>query len=325
VAVGSPRLLVLRALGLGDLLTAVPALRGVARAFSEHTRVLAAPRALAPLLKLVRLDDGRHAVDELLDIRLLAPAALAQASIGHNGLAGAVNLHGRGPQSHRLLLGARPGWMIAFANPEVPGCGAGPRWREGEHEVTRWCRMLGESGVCCDPAELRIDAPKAPLPPNARGATVIHPGAANGARRWPVRRWAAVAAAERIMGRRVLVTGAPSEAPLATALAEGAGLPREAVLAGRTTVEELAAIVAAAGRVICGDTGVGHLATALDTPSVLLFGPVSPAEWGPPREARSRHRVLWAGARGDPHEDSPDPGLLKITVADVLDSLEALP
>jgi ADP-heptose:LPS heptosyltransferase len=95
--VGSPRLLVLRALGLGDLLTAVPALRGLARAFPEHIRVLAAPRALAPLLKLIRLRDGTHAVDELLDLRLLSPAALAQASIGSNGLAGAVNLQGRGP------------------------------------------------------------------------------------------------------------------------------------------------------------------------------------------------------------------------------------
>lgn len=185
--------------------------------------------------------------------------------------------------------------------------------------------MLGESGVACDPTELHIDAPKVPLPPTAKGATVIHPGASDGARRWPARRWAAVAAAERIMGRRVLVTGGPSEASLAVAVAEAAGLSREAVLAGRTTVEELAAIVAAAGRVICGDTGVGHLATALGTPSVLLFGPVSPAEWGPPREASSRHRVLWAGVRGDPHEERPDPGLLKITVADVLDSLEALP
>src|SRR5262249_6343706 len=44
-----PTLLVLRALGLGDLLTAVPALCALADAFPAHRRVLAAPRALAPL------------------------------------------------------------------------------------------------------------------------------------------------------------------------------------------------------------------------------------------------------------------------------------
>ena len=42
---------------------------------------------------------------------------------------------------------------------------------------------------------------------------------------------------------------------------------------------ELTAVVAAAARVVCGDTGVAHLATALGTPSVVLFGPTSPARW----------------------------------------------
>jgi ADP-heptose:LPS heptosyltransferase len=323
--VGSPRLLVLRALGLGDLLTAVPALRGLARAYPEHIRVLATPRALAPLLKLIRLDDGTHAVDELLDLSLLAPAALAQASIGHRGLAGAVNLHGQGPESHRLLLTAQPGWLMAFANEQVPESRGGPEWQAEEHEVERWCRMLREHGVPCDAGELGLEAPKVPLPPNASGATVIHPGASSRSRCWPLRRWAAVAAAERVIGRRVLITGTAAERPLAEAVAENAGLHAEVVLAGRTTIDELAGVVAAAGRVVCGDTGVAHLATALGTPSVVLFGPISPAQWGPPQQAAERHRVLWAGGSGDPHGQSPDPGLLRITVARVLDALEALP
>jgi ADP-heptose:LPS heptosyltransferase len=79
--------------------------------------------------------------------------------------------------------------------------------------------------------------------------------------------------------------------------------------------------------VICGDTGVAHLATAYCTPSVVLFGPVSPAEWGPPAD-RLQHRALWAGRRGSPHADLPDPGLLTITIANVvaeLDRLDTLP
>ena len=47
-----PVLLVLRALGLGDFLTAVPAFRALAEAFPDHHRVLAAPAALAPLAGL---------------------------------------------------------------------------------------------------------------------------------------------------------------------------------------------------------------------------------------------------------------------------------
>ncbi|HEX8928334.1 MAG TPA: glycosyltransferase family 9 protein, partial [Actinomycetota bacterium] len=50
----TPRLLVLRALGLGDLLAAVPAMRALARACRQHERVLAAPAWLSPLLPLIR-------------------------------------------------------------------------------------------------------------------------------------------------------------------------------------------------------------------------------------------------------------------------------
>jgi ADP-heptose:LPS heptosyltransferase len=67
---------------------------------------------------------------------------------------------------------------------------------------------------------------------------------------------------------------------------------------------------------------VAHLATALGTPSLVLFGPTDPAEWGPPPE-RARHQVLWAGRRGDPHGLRPDPGLLEIAPEDVLEALRA--
>jgi ADP-heptose:LPS heptosyltransferase len=80
---------------------------------------------------------------------------------------------------------------------------------------------------------------------------------------------------------------------------------------------ELAAPVAAARAVICPDTGVAHLATALGTPSVVLFGPVPPSEWGPPPD-RPQHVALWAGRRGDPHAGEPDPGLLALTPGEVV-------
>jgi hypothetical protein len=57
---------------------------------------------------------------------------------------------------------------------------------------------------------------------------------------------------------------------------------------------------------------------------VLLFGPVSPAGWGPP--ADGPHHVLWHGdGTGDPHGRQVDPALLAITVEEVLDAVEKLP
>jgi ADP-heptose:LPS heptosyltransferase len=152
----------------------------------------------------------------------------------------------------------------------------------------------------------------------------VHPGAASEARRWPAERFAAVARAERAAGHDVVVTGGRAEVPLAHRVADLAGLPDGIVLAGRTDLLQLAAAVAAAGRVVCGDTGIAHLATAFGTPSVLLFGPTSPARWGPP-PGRPLHRVLWAGREGDPHGRGVDAGLLEIEVDDVLRELFALP
>jgi ADP-heptose:LPS heptosyltransferase len=154
--------------------------------------------------------------------------------------------------------------------------------------------------------------------------TVVHPGATSAARRWPPERFAAVARAERAAGRRVVVTGGPDEALLARRVAAAAGLPSSAVLAGRTDVGAMAALVAAAGRVVCGDTGVAHLATALGTPSVLVFGPTSPQAWGPPAALRDRHRVVWAGHTGDPHGATPHEGLLRIAPERVIEELAGL-
>jgi ADP-heptose:LPS heptosyltransferase len=116
-----------------------------------------------------------------------------------------------------------------------------------------------------------------------------------------------VAAALAADGHRVVVTGGPSERDLAAAVGADALAPD---LLG------LAALVADAALLVCGDTGVAHLATAYRTPSVLLFGPVPPAEWGP---RAGPHTVLRkGGGRGDPHGSRPDPALLAITVDEVL-------
>jgi hypothetical protein len=308
VAVG-PDLVVLRALGLGDLLTAVPALRAL-HAATEGRRVLLTPQALAPLVEPL----GYEVLD-VHGVRTLPatlPTVAAGARLG-------VNLHGRGPQSHQLMAALEPARLVGFAADGHEG----PPWSDDEHEVARWCRLLASAGIVADPEDLAIEPPDVPPPSGARGAALVHPGAASGARRWPAERWVEVVDAERAAGRRVLITGGAEERVRARWIAARAGLADDAVLAGRTSVAQLAAAVAVASRLVCGDTGVAHLATALGTPSVVLFGPTSPAHWGPP--PRAIHRVLWGGGTGDPHASDPDPGLLEIGTRDVLDALADLP
>ena len=294
----------LRALGLGDLLTGVPALRALRRAYPDHEVVLAAPQVLEPLVALA------GAADRLVDTRGIGPVPWSGPPPDV-----AVNLHGRGPQSHEMLQQLRPARLVAFGC--VAAGHAGPDWDEQEHERRRWCRLVEQSlEVRADPVDLALATPSTPAA--APGAAVVHPGAAYPSRRWPPDRFARVARAIVGAGYDVVVTGGPGEAGLAEEVRREAGLPGEATLAGRTSLTELAAQVAASPLVVCGDTGVAHLASAFSTPSVLLFGPTPPSRWGPPEGGP--HVVLWRGdGSGDPWGDVVDPALLAVGVDEVLD------
>src|SRR3954464_14313066 len=104
-----PVALVLRALGLGDLLTGLPALRAVREWLPDHHVMLACPAELG------RLAASQGIVDEAVDAHGLARVP----DIGPVDVA--VNLHGRGPESHRLLMALAPNRLLAFA------CGGGRR------------------------------------------------------------------------------------------------------------------------------------------------------------------------------------------------------
>lgn len=302
-------ILVLRALGLGDLLTGVPALRALRRARPGARLVLATPEGLGDLVELI------DAVDELLPT-----PGLGSLTWPGDPPSLAVNLHGRGPESIGDLLAQRPGELLTHRNPAYPAQ-PGLDWRSDVHEVDRWCRLLEYGGIQPDREDLRLPEPPGPSP--APGAVVIHPGAASRARRWPPDRYAAVARELAAAGHQVVITGSAAEGALGRDVAVPAGLPESAVVAGRTGLAELASLVAQARLVVCGDTGVGHLATAFGTPSVLLFGPTPPRLWGPPRTA-TQHIALWVGDVGDPHGSHPDRGLLMIQPTRVLEAATTL-
>ncbi|MBA9006108.1 glycosyltransferase family 9 protein [Thermomonospora cellulosilytica] len=306
--VNRPAVLMLRALGLGDFLTGVPAYRALRAAHPEHETVLAAPSALAPLARLC------GAIDRLLPTGELAPIEWAgpPPDVG-------VDLHGNGPASHELVAATGARTLMVYASEAAPH-EKGPWWDDDEHEVSRWCRLLEWWDIPADPRDLLLDPPDVPAP--AEGAVVVHPGAAGGSRRWPADRYAAVARALTDMGERVVVTGSGRERPLAHEVAERAGLSADAVLAGRTGLAELAALVSRARLVVSNDTGMAHLGFAYARPSVTLYGPVSPALWGPP-PGEPQHAVLWHGAGGRPGDAwgaVPDPRLLRITVEEVVDA-----
>jgi ADP-heptose:LPS heptosyltransferase len=301
-----PALLVLRALKLGDLLVAVPALHALRRAFPGHRLMYAAQGWLADALELV----GGYELlpTHGLDVPLAVPPGTVDV---------AVNLHGRGPESESRIQAIEPRRTISHSS----DISRGPRWVDGLHERERWVRLLAWHGIEADPLDVRLAVP--PAPSNWPAATVVHVGAAYGSRLWPEDRFALVASRLRDRGHRVLFTGSAAERDRALSVARSAGLPDESVLAGRQRLQEFAALIARARLVISADTGAAHLATAYSRPSVVLFGPAPPEEWGPPP---GPHVVLTRPEfrRGETFSPDPDPALLAVSAHDVLGAVRGL-
>ncbi|SKC42357.1 glycosyltransferase family 9 protein [Plantibacter cousiniae (nom. nud.)] len=312
-----PELLALRTLKLGDLLVAVPAIHGLRRAFPEHRLVLAVPGWLEPVVELV---DGVDALLPTPGLDHLLPLAPGRVDV-------AVNLHGSGPESRRLIDALEARISMVHHVPEIDGPEADspathgpvpPTWSPHLGERARWVRLLDAYGVAADPDDVGLRSSTERV--DVVGAAVVHVGAFYESRRWPVERFAAVARSLADEGRRVVFTGSAGERDRALRAAELAHLDESSVLAGRIGLAEFAGVVEDASVVVSADTGAAHLASAYRRPSVVLFGPAAPEHWGPPP---GPHIVLTDASvrRGDAFADTPDPAILAVGVDDVLDAV----
>lgn len=130
------------------------------------------------------------------------------------------------------------------------------------------------------------------------GFHAFAPGAEYGpAKRWPAIHYAELA---RLLDTPVVLLGSAKEAPLCDEIAQEAGDGRCLNLAGRTSLLDAFALIAAARAVVSNDSGLMHVAAAFGVPQVALFGSSSP-EHTPPLNPRAQ--VIWL--RNDPAYDPP--------------------
>ncbi len=113
---------------------------------------------------------------------------------------------------------------------------------------------------------------------------VFHPGSAWPGKRWPETHWANLAVACQLRGQLLVFTGAPEDRPVMNKILES--MPPKAASAildcvGKTSLLGAAWLISQAKQVVTGDTVAMHLAAALGTPTVSLFGPSNPVETGP--------------------------------------------
>ena len=172
-----------------------------------------------------------------------------------------------------------------------------------------WCDRLLGSGA----------GHASPQPP-AEPVVLLNPGAGWGAKRWPVERYAAVAAGLAERGFCTVVNAGPGEEDLAETIRRQSGC---AALTAACSLSQLIALTRRVCLAIAGDTGPLHLACALSKPVVGIFGPTDPARNGP---YGTRFRVLRSpdSRRDHSRREEPEAGLLTIHPEDVLKAADEL-
>jgi len=161
------------------------------------------------------------------------------------------------------------------------------------------------------------------------GYLVFAPRSRWPSKEWPQKRWCELALRCRELGiEDIVLVGSPSEATSIERLADligasGADAPRMHVLAGRTTVGQLMAVIERSVMVVGSDSAALHMAVGLDRPLVALFGPTDPSEVGPYGRGDRVVRVPDASGRGHDYRsgDQPAPSMQAIDVEMVLEAM----
>ncbi len=310
------RIIVLRALQLGDLLCAVPALRALRAAVPDAEIVLLGlPWARSFVSRFDRYLDGFRefpgfpGLPERAPIVDRIPSFLAE--IQREGFDLAIQLHGSGSFVNPLivLLGAHRCAGFFTPGDYCPDPDRFMPWPTHGLEIRRLVRLMEFLGAPTQGEHLEFplrDADSEALEalPEARdlvprGYVCIHPGASVAGRRWPAERFAAVGGAMADRGLRIVLTGTAAESGLTRDVSRHLSCPC-VDLSGRTELGALAVLMSRARLLVSNDTGVSHIAAALRVPSVVISTGDNPARWAP--SDRSLHRVLCREAGVEPSE-----------------------
>jgi heptosyltransferase-2 len=280
---GAPgRLVVLAPNWLGDAVMALPALADVRRQFPAAHLTVAGRGAVSSLFTMVPGADavltlpghgGLRALRTWRDDALaLAQGGFDTALLFPNSFASAfVTSRARIPERWGLATDMRQR-LLTRAAPKPRGAG---------HQATYYQALVAAFGIGNGPSYARVVPPA--LQPGViapRRYVVCAPGAAYGkAKQWPPRRFAELAALVLAADRGVVLVGSAADRSACAEIARtvlrdaseaAAGGLRD--LSGRTTLAELAAVMAGADAVVSNDSGAMHLAGAVGTPVVAVFG-----------------------------------------------------
>jgi ADP-heptose:LPS heptosyltransferase len=306
------RTAIIRAGALGDVLLGGPALIALRAHFPACSIHLVAPMPQAGLLQVSGVADAVSDVGDPAFVPLFddeRPAAQLPEAL--RGLEVAV-VWLRRPEparaqlerhAARRVIAAVPyplgqrlhvtDWLLASLVPlGIGSAGEWERtpWLRVRQEARRWATAWARSRLGASPY------------------VVMHPGSGSRRKNWPAREWIAVL--DRLLvtdDLRLVVTAGPADteavAELMRAAADRPVLRQRVSTLPEASLEQLAAVIAQSALYLGNDSGVSHLAAAVGTPTLAVFGPTDPAIWRP----RGRRVRVLGGTVPEPSADGSHP------------------
>jgi heptosyltransferase II len=276
---------------IGDAVMSLPFLRALRRADPNGTIAVLARRGPAAIYR------AEGSANEVLlrssfagDVLQLRRGRFDEAYLLPNSFRAALLAFGSGARKRIGYIADRRGALLTLALPEPSGTG---------HQLRDYDALLATQGIAPDDG-----APRLPLPESAvtradavlAGAKItaaqfiaLCPGSAFAeTKRWPAKRYAALADALTERGFQCALLIGPGEQELGARVASAARVDVP-VLGADLDPVELAAVLARARCAVTNDSGPMHLAGAVGTPVVAFFGATDPGRTGP---SGSPSRVL---------------------------------
>lgn len=294
VLAGKPlsRLLVIRPGGIGDMILLLPALQTLRRTFPGIIIDMICERRNREVLSLAGWPDAILQYDSPL--RLIAHVrrhrydAVIDTEQFHY-FSALMSILARAPA--RIGFKISPGRNLLYThlvNYALEG-----------HEADQFMALLRPLDIGTPPALSPVLHPPPALPPPVAGwcgtpgmmLVTIHPGGTTACKQWAPERFAELLRRLARDSRLVFaILGDRRDRRLADSIAVRAALGDRLVsLAGRLTLTQTASILANASACIGGDSGIAHIAGALQTPTITLFGPSDSRKWG---NASKGHVIL---------------------------------
>ena len=296
------KFLIVRLGALGDIVHAIPVAAALRRAFAGARIDWLVSAKHHEILDLVPAVDRRLVVNDRGGSAGGATMFAAVRELRRNRYDAAIDLQGL-IKSAAVARMSGAGRVIGFATRHLrerlarpfytevhdPGGGALRDRTPPRHVVHLNLGLLAALGIEAPAVEFPIDDTPSEIARSIQDETggpyaLLNPGAAWPNKRWPPERLAVVAStlAERHALRSVVLWG-PGERDLAEQVVKAAG--GAALLSPKTSIADLVALARGAAIMVSGDTGPTHIAAAVGTPLVGIYGPTRPERNGPWRPA----------------------------------------